>query len=687
MTEPAPEQVPEIGRDAPERLARAFMPACAGLATTAEVMHLTGWPGPTGVAFATLGIAGLTYASRIQAWNHQRNGRTHARHVLAGMSAAGGWLTTASAAGPLGGPDHLLAATWAAGTLGGYWWLRRHELVTAARDWREARQDWFTTRREWGLPGSHLLSHEQTRLGEAWEVAVKGASRIVRSGIAERIAESLDPPLPVSRVKVREGRTAGRIRISVRYRDPWAHPVLHPVLDPGAEIVLPVPCSIRDLAVIGQDPETGLPLSLPLCGDSGGRNISVTGMIDSGKTVLLSDLCERVTAADDAMLFRVNLSIKGAAEASMWGPACHLSAFGSAQHQRAARVLQQITRIIEWRAAQPRLSADFVPSRENPLLVLILDEIDALTEDPVLRRLLKHLVSKGREFGLTIVMAGQRGTAEWMGGSDNRTQQNVQVIGQVNRRSEMMHALGDSGLTAPDMSVYGEGRKGVWLIKVAGEPDTNGRAFLLKDPADIRRIVADRAKRQPDLSEELQRYLGDSYRELLETDEFARWAHGVTHPAPPPHAGAGTAVAVAEPITEYLTALDEEIESEMPDDLRRAALGRAAALNAEAARLLSGTGEIPVTSVTREQSAAHALARWNMLAEQTEIPEAVRDRLYLLLSGEGMSGRGLGEKLGVKRAAVMTWLNRLRFEGLITLEGEKRGARWRLVTPQEGDGQ
>lgn len=687
MTEPVPEQVPEIGRDAPERLARAFMPACAGLATTAEVMHLTGWPGPTGIALGTLGIAGLTYASRIQSWSHRKNGRAHARHVLAGMTAAGGWLTAASVAGPLGAPDHLLAATWAAGTLGGYWWLRRHELVTAARDWREARQDWFVTRREWGLPASHLLSHEQTRLGEAWEVAVKGASRIARSDIAERIAENLDPPLPVSRVKVREGRTAGRIRISVRYRDPWATPILHPLLDPDPEINLPVPCSIADLAVIGQDPETGIPLTLPLCSETGGKNISIVAMLSGGKTVLLNDICERVTAASDAMLFRINLSIKGLAEASMWGPACHLSAFGAGERQRALKVLHVLAKIIEYRSAQPRTTADFIPSAANPLLVLVIDEIDALTEDPALRRMLKHLSSKGREFGLTTAGAGQRGTAEWMGGSDVRTQQNVMCVGLVNRRAEMMHALGDSAMASTDMSTYGEGHPGVWLIRVAGEGERNGRAFMLKDPADIRRIVAERAKRQPDLSEEIQKYLGDSYRELLETDEFARWAHGVTHPAPPPHGGPGMAVAVAEPVTEYLTALDEEIESEMPDHLRRGALTRAAELNAESARLLAETGEIPVTSVTREQSAAHALARWNMLAEQTEIPEAVRDRLYLLLSGEGMSGRALGEKLGVKRAAIMTWLNRLRFEGLITLEGEKRGARWRLTGPEDGDGQ
>ena len=674
--EAAPEQVPEIGRDAPERLVRAFLPASAVLGITAEAMHLASWPGPTGIAFGALGIAGLTYASRIQSWSHRKNGRTHARHVLAGLSLAGGWLAAASVPGPLGGPDHLLAATWAAGTLGGYWWLRRHEMVTAARDWREARQDWLVT----------LLAHEQTRLGEAWDIAVKGASRIARSDIAERIAENLDPPLPVSRVKVREGRTAGRLRISVRYRDPWATPILHPVLDPEPEITLPVPCSIRDLAVVGQDPETGLPLGIPLCDEHGGKNISVTGMVGAGKTVLLSDICERVTAAGDALLFRINLSIKGAAEAGMWGPACHLSAFGSAQHQRAARVLQQIAGIIEWRAAQPRATADFVPSPANPLLVLVLDEIDALTQDPALKRILRYLVSKGREFGLTIVSAGQRATAEWIGGSDVRTQQNVTCVGLVSRRAEAMHALGDSALTGADMSTYGEGHSGVWLIRVAGHGEQIGRTFMLRDPADIRTIVAERAHRQPDLSEELQRYLGGSYRELLETDEFARWAHGVTHPAPPPPGGSGQQVAVAEPVTADLAAYEQEMEAAMPEGLRDWAR-RAAELNADSARILAETGELPETTVTREQSETHALARWNQLAEQTEIPPEVRDRLYRLLSGEGMSGRGLGEKLGVKRAAIMTWLNRLRFEGLITLEGEKRGARWRLTEPQDGDGQ
>jgi hypothetical protein len=685
VPEDAPE-APEISRDAPERLVRAFLPACGVLGVTAEAMHLASWPGPTGIAFGTLGIAGLTYASRIQSWSHRKNGRTHARHVLAGLSLAGGWLTAASVPGPLGGPDHLLAATWAAGTLGGYWWLRRHELVTTARDWRGARQDWLVTRRAWGLPASHLLAHEQTRLGEAWEIAVKGASRIVRGDIAERIAESLDPPLPVSRVRVKEGRTAGRIRISVRYRDPWEHPVLHPVLDPDPEITLPVPCTIRDLSVVGQDPETGLPLGIPLCDEHGGKNISVTGMVGAGKTVLLNDICERVTAARDALLFRVNLSLKGAAEASMWGPACHLSAFGASQHQRATEVLGQIAGIISWRAAQPRTTADFVPSPASPLLVLVLDEIDALTADPVLKRILRYLVSKGREFGLTTVSAGQRATAEWIGGSDVRTQQNVTCVGLVSRRAEAMHALGDSALMGADMSTYGEGQSGVWLIRVAGHGEQIGRAFMLKDPADIRTIVAERAHRQPDLSEELQKYLGDSYRRLLETDEFARWAHGVTHPSPPPPGGSGQQVTVAEPVTADLTAYEQEMEAAMPEGLRDWAR-RAAELNADSARILAETGALPETTVTREQSGAHSLARWTQLAEQTEIPPEVRDRLYLLLSGEGMSGRQLGAKLGVKRTSVLAWLNRLRFEGVIALEGKGPGARWKLTAPPEGDSQ
>ena len=242
--------------------------------------------------------------------------------------------------------------------------------------------------------------------------------------------------------------------------------------------------------MVGQDPETGKPLQLLLCGPGGGRNVSVVATIEGGKTTLLCCLSERVTKAPDALLFRVNLSIKGDGERSLWGLACHLTAFGPREIGRARKVLAVLSGIIEWRSQQPKTFANWVPSPGDPHLVLIADEIDALTADPVCRHHLERLGSKGREFGYTSVRAGQRGTAEWTGGGNVRAVDGVICLGRVNRAMEAMHAAGDLGMQLPDMASYGEGRPGVWAV--ADLADSGYLAWPLVRPVRTGRHPAHR---------------------------------------------------------------------------------------------------------------------------------------------------------------------------------------------------
>jgi len=68
----------------------------------------------------------------------------------------------------------------------------------------------------------------------------------------------------------------------------------------------------------------------------------------------------------------------------------------------------------------------------------------------------------------------------------------------------------------------------------------------------------------------------------------------------------------------------------------------------------------------------------------------MREKLLALVAGEGISARQAVNQLGVpeaSRAKVTWWLNRLRWEGKVRLEGKGRGARWKLVMPPgDGDG-
>ena len=92
-------------------------------------------------------------------------------------------------------------------------------------------------------------------------------------------------------------RLAGRVEVSIREHDPWANPIMHPVLDEDPEIDLSGPCTCRQPAVVGQDPETGPPLRSRSGTRTAARTSLIVGQKGAGKTVLLNCLRERVTAA------------------------------------------------------------------------------------------------------------------------------------------------------------------------------------------------------------------------------------------------------------------------------------------------------------------------------------------------------------------------------------------------------
>lgn len=682
----APVQAPPaLRRKGAERAARAVLPACAGTWTAAEIMHATGIPW-LDISLGTLAAAGLAYGKG-------------ARGGAGWLLAAGGWSALAAKLGPLSGPYLPLTDAWAVLSFCGWRWTRRHPAVVAAREKRQASMDWLSRRDRWGLSRTHLLDWEPTRLGERYVIDTRGsgrrASQIEHSDAAERIAE--DELLPPSRVRIRRHRLAGRVEISVRRADPWAKPIPHPVLDDDPEIDLSGPYSIRKPAVVGQDPETGEPLELLLCGGGGGRNISVVATIEGGKTVLLSCMSERVTAARDALLFRINLSIKGDSERLMWAPACHLTALGPREKNRALKVLRVLAAIVEWRSMQPRTAADWQPSPEDPHLVLMIDEIDPFAEIPACRQVLEHLASKGREFGVTTVRAGQRGTAEWTGGGNVRAVDGVFCLGKVNRSMEAMHAAGDLGLRLPDMSEYGDGHPGVWVIAEVGGGWQAGRSFKLSEPADVARIVADRAHTQPDLKPELQAFLGETYEHLLSTDVYAKWARSqggpaavVAHPRPDMPAPQAAAPAPAATLTD-LDALDAEAEAHLSslddtDPLRQRWLAQGKR-NDETRRMIAETAVQPVPDISHDDLVAHAEGRWRQLGERTVIPDGHREQMLALLSAGKISAGKIAEVLGVTPHTARCYVERLRIDGLARPEGKGRAAGWVAAQPpQDGDG-
>lgn len=707
-----------------EHVARWCLPGAVALWLASEAFHLTHIPAQD-IALTAAALAGLMYASmtnrthKITRKDEREKRLTHARQIVTSVALSLGWLAVATWRGPLNGPAHAVTLAWLLLAIGGWLWLRRHPVAREAQEWREQRSTFLDEARSLGLSGAHMIRNDKTRVGREYELDTTGtgklATQIASRTLEERVAQWRG--FPISRVRAKVGAIGGRVIVSEREIDPWARPPLHPLLDLDPEIHLPVPCSIRHPVAVGMDPETGRPLTIPLCDERGGKNISVVGQKGAGKTVLLANISERVTAADDALLIRVNLSVKGHAEAQMWGVACHLTAFGQQQAKRAVKILRTVTKIIEWRSRQPRTTADFIPSPANPLIVVMVDEIDSSTSYQGVRQLLEVIATKGREFGVTLVTAGQRGTSEFQGGGTIRSQQDVFCLGIVNRRGEAMHAAGDLGMTLPDMSTYGEGNSGVWVIAEPGGEQQPGRTFCLKEPPDIRRIAAERAHWQPNLPRALAEYLGDAYQDLLASDLFAAWVateEGQSYRSDTPRASGshsettsdtelmrladvvtdhptGPGDQAAEPlgevldINERLNQLAQEAEDALPDDLADR-LHRIDARNEDTRRMLTEP-DPPAPAVDPQKLAESRASRWNQAIDSVPMPDDARKTLLTLLAGEGGTTIGAVIKAtGTTRWTAGLWLRRLAREGLAQHNGAKgRGARWHTATATDSE--
>lgn len=703
------ETPPRLRRARPEQAARWFLPACGAEWTAAEILHAASvqW---INIAWSTAALAAVGYArmgrkaAKARSTEKRDTALRYARHLATGITVAGSWLTAATALGPLAGPRCALTWIWAGTSLGAWWRLYRHELVAAARDWRLRREGWHATARAWGLAGSFLLHHEATRLGEMMIADVTGtgrlASEIARSSLPERIAQQRG--VPRNRVEVREAPgPAGRVLINIRETDPWKRPFTHPVLADAPEIDLRVPYSVTQLAVVGQVPETGDPIGVPLCDEYGGKVVSVTGLMGAGKTTLLHCICERVTAADDAILVKLNLSMKGYAERDLWGPACLLTALGhdKAAVKRAVRVMRLVNRVLAERSKRPKVTADFVPSREDPLIVVVVDESDAAWSNPALAKELDTFATKCREYGGTLVTAAQRGTSDFTS-PVVRSQTSVVCLGAVNRSGEAMHAAGDAGLTMPNMAEYGEGRPGVWVIGGTAVPrQMAGRTFRLSDPEDIRTLVAERAYFRPVLPDWLAGALGEDYEQLLGSDVFAEWGRRHSPPAAPPGAplpppipqdpGAARAPVAVLDRDEVMAGLDREAEDYMSDledaDELRTRWLAVRDKNTETIRLVNETAGMAFPDIPADQMAEIRAERWQQFGAETEITGEQRDTLMILLR-EGTTIKEVATALSVTRWVARGLLEHLRGEGLATEPGKGRGARWRLAAPAGSDG-
>ena len=635
---------------------RLPLPVIALTWPSAWILHAAHVPGHV-LTYATVAAAAacwLTWHRYARSSPHPRLLPTEAALVTA---ATGGWAAAAATWGPLGCPMHLLTWIYLAGAAAGYWWLRQHRAVRAARQRREDAAAWTARKAEWhrvahliGLGDFHLQKVTPTLLGE--ELLLTSApgsdlaSRVARNGdaIAEKYAHL--EGLPYGRVDISTTEYPGQLIIGIRRVDPSVTgTVYHPLTAPWPSSEpspyadwFPAEGTIRNPVPVGIIPETGEPMTLTLFDAIGARAIGVHGATGSGKSTLLNDVRERVTAMTDATLVQLNGAHMG--DELTWEPLAAATACGPAASDEEVR--DKILAVLEWAQqlvtersatlAQTGHSV-FQPTPDDPAIVLMIDEVDEVVASvPGSGAILEFLASKQRKSAVCLILATQRATQKQTGGGMVRANLSQVVIGNTNRATESRHAIGAES-EIPDISEYSRGRKGYFQIwdPQAKEITARGRTFLLGVPPDelayCKRIVDARK----------------GTRRTLPAVELA--VHDRQEHAPE----------VAAPGV-----------SEM-----RARLAVARERNEAAPPAVPGTVPSPPVPGTVPSPPVPG------------VPPEVAAGLVRVLTGKRLSASEAGAALGMSKSAVHRYLSALRDAGVVEMEGAGNAVGWRLPAQQQ----
>ena len=240
--------------------------------------------------------------------------------------------------------------------------------------------------------------------------------------------------------------------------------------------------------------------------DAERRSARASGRSSSaGKSMVLDDICERITACPDARLIQINLS-KGVEDA-LWSRLAAANALAGQPDApgRALRILDfafdAIPVLAAWRRTHRPGGRMRVPTPDEPLFVLKIDEVDRVANDPDRQAQLGEIASKCRSEGWALLLGAQRPVNKWIGGAGVRSNLSWIVWGKM-RASDVRHAGGGSeAITLPDIGSYGGNNPGVFGVcehpTYEGMPFLRGRSFFWGDDSPgLVRLVADRAGRQ-----------------------------------------------------------------------------------------------------------------------------------------------------------------------------------------------
>jgi DNA-binding transcriptional ArsR family regulator len=263
----------------------------------------------------------------------------------------------------------------------------------------------------------------------------------------------------------------------------------------------------------------------------------------------------------------------------------------------------------------------FQPTPDDPAVVILADEIDELGKIEGVSKLLEFLASKQRKAAVILILAGQRATATWTGGSGVRINLSTVVTGLLARDSESRHAVGAEN-EIPDIAEYSGGEAGffqIWSTR-AKKILARGRGFWIGS-------------------------IGEQQQHIISRRDPA---------ARPVLQGAGTAPAPTP-----------DAPREQGGSALRERLAHVRELN-EGRPLPAGTGALPGA----------------VLPAIPGVPPEIASGLARVLASGALPASAAGQALGMSKSAAHRYLSALREAGVAETTGTGRAIKWRLVRPE-----
>jgi S-DNA-T family DNA segregation ATPase FtsK/SpoIIIE len=432
-------------------------------ANTLHRAHHAGWPW---LALATLaGITTLTipppqWARKTWAMLDRPAERAYAVAVTA---TTGGWMTIATAIGPITPPMPAIAVALTI-ACGIPWWANRRRRAKVRID--RKLDAWPEIANATGLPGSQIMSALVDVWG--WRARLRLARGQTIHDVISKIP-ALESGLGTFRGAVRVYPTADDLanRCELRVLD----------IDPHADAIpWPGPSTNTITEPIGLGPfEDAEPCRVLLLR----RHALIGGIAGSGKSGGLNVLMGNLAACRDVVIWAIDL--KKGMELGPWA-SCIDRLATTADEARA--LLADAVKVLEARAAllAERGQRIWQPTPDMPALVIIIDEYAELSDDaPDAIKHADSIARRGRAVAVNLVAATQRPTQKAMGQGAVRSQMDVRISFRVRERKDVDLILGQ-GMLAAGWHAHTLNAPGKFLI-AAAEHDTpkRARAYLLTD--------------------------------------------------------------------------------------------------------------------------------------------------------------------------------------------------------------